>query len=127
MEDCDAVCFPGQEDFGIVPVEANAAGKPVVAFAAGGALETLEDGRTGSLFREPTVEAVLGAIRRVRALDTSPEDLARSAERFSASSFRRNLSAAISRAGNRRHGLVPAVPESATAHHRARRRVHAQD
>jgi glycosyltransferase involved in cell wall biosynthesis len=107
IENCDAVCFPGQEDFGIVPVEANAAGKPVVAFAAGGALETLEDGRSGSFFSEPTVEAVLGAIRRVRSLDTSPEEIASRAERFSPSSFRQNLAAAIARARDRRDGPAP--------------------
>ena len=44
MEGCRAFCLPGNEDFGITPVEANAAGKPVVAFGAGGALETIEDG-----------------------------------------------------------------------------------
>ena len=51
MEGCRAFCLPGTEDFGITPVEANAAGKPVVAFAAGGALETVEEGRTGRLLR----------------------------------------------------------------------------
>ena len=57
MQSCRAFCLPGVEDFGMTPVEANAAGKPVVAFAAGGALETLEEGVSGAFFREYTAEA----------------------------------------------------------------------
>ena len=49
-----AVHLPGEEDFGIVPVEAQACGRPVVALARGGALETVTDGETGVLFAEPT-------------------------------------------------------------------------
>ncbi|MEA2311531.1 MAG: hypothetical protein QOE28_1499 [Solirubrobacteraceae bacterium] len=97
FEACSAVCFPGEEDFGIVPVEANAAGKPVVAYAGGGALETLEEGRTGVFFREPTADAVLEAIRRLDRLETTPEELAESARRFSAAAFRGNLQRAIDR------------------------------
>lgn len=104
IESCSAVCFPGREDFGIVPVEANAAGKPVVAFAAGGALETLIDGVSGVFFDRQEPDAVLEAIRKVHALDTSPEQIAESASRFSTDSFRRNLTEAIERIGARRHG-----------------------
>lgn len=73
FEGCLALCFPGTEDFGIAPVEANAAGKPVVAFAAGEALETLEGGVTAVLFRERTVPAVIEAMRRVADLPTPEE------------------------------------------------------
>ena len=97
IEQCSAVCFPGTEDFGLVPVEANAAGKPVVAFAAGGALETLEDGFSAAFFREPSVEAVTDAMRGVQALEADPEALARSAERFSRRAFAENLVGAIAR------------------------------
>jgi glycosyltransferase involved in cell wall biosynthesis len=102
IESCDAVCFPGDEDFGIVPVEANAAGKPVVAFAAGGALETLVEGVSGAFFHEPTPESVLDAIRRARRISTGPEELAALAQRFSAEAFRRNFSAAVDRVLERR-------------------------
>jgi len=101
LHTCSAVIFPGTEDFGIVPVEANAAGKPVVAFAAGGALETLEDGVTAVLFREPTADALVEALDRLQALETPPEVLARSAARFSAEAFETNLRAAIERARDR--------------------------
>jgi glycosyltransferase involved in cell wall biosynthesis len=66
---CTAVLFPGEEDFGIVPLEAMASGKPVVAFAKGGALETViedRDVRTGVLFGEQTEQALARAIREVR-------------------------------------------------------------
>lgn len=95
METCRAFCLPGQEDFGITPVEANAAGKPVVAFAGGGALETLEDGRTGVFFGDPTVDAVLDAIRRCDELETAPATIAASAQRFSREAFHASLPRAI--------------------------------
>jgi len=62
-EGCKALLFPGEEDFGIVPVEAMACGKPVIAFGKGGALETVIEGRTGILFPEQNVESLIEAIR----------------------------------------------------------------
>jgi glycosyltransferase involved in cell wall biosynthesis len=91
MESCRAFCLPGEEDFGITPVEANAAGKPVVAFGAGGALETVEDGKTGVFFHTDTVEDVLDAIHRCDRLDTPPAEIAASAQRFSRDTFRKSL------------------------------------
>lgn len=61
---CKALLYPGIEDFGIVPLEVMASGRPVIAYARGGALETVIDGKTGILFHEQTVEALLGAISR---------------------------------------------------------------
>ena len=107
MESCRALLLPGDEDFGITPVEAMAAGKPVVAFAKGGALETLEDGVSAAMFSEPTAEALLAAIRRVDAIETSPETLAAHARRFSPQAFREGLLAAVERA---RAGIAPASP-----------------
>jgi glycosyltransferase involved in cell wall biosynthesis len=102
MEDCRAVCVPGLEDFGMSPVEGNAAGKPVIAFGAGGALETVTDGVTGALFVETTVDAVVEAIRRADAIPTSPERLAQAAARFSPEVFRVRLAAAIEAIAERR-------------------------
>ena len=87
MEGCRALCVPGKEDFGITPVEANAAGKPVVAFGAGGALETLVDGVTGSFFTGYEPDEILAAINRCERIDTTPEALAAAARRFSPRTF----------------------------------------
>ena len=95
---CKAVVFPGEEDFGIVPVEAMASGKPVIAFARGGALETVveeENVRTGVLFRQQTVEALVEAMRRFRELDFDPEKMRQFALRFDRPRFKENLSAYI--------------------------------
>lgn len=99
MEGCRAFCLPGREDFGITPIEANAAGKPVVAFGGGGALETIEDGKTGVFFREHTVDAVLDALRRCDEVGTSPEVIATSAQRFSSDRFRSSLLRELRAAG----------------------------
>jgi glycosyltransferase involved in cell wall biosynthesis len=102
IEECNAVCMPGVEDFGIVPLEGNAAGKPALAFAAGGALETIEDGVTGVLFGAPTVESVVDAIRRLDLIATDPKTLAAAAERFSVERFRLALDAKVREAVARR-------------------------
>ena len=63
--ECRALLFPGEEDFGIAPLEANAAGRPVVAWHGGGATETVLDGETGVFFDEPTAESLAAAIERL--------------------------------------------------------------
>lgn len=63
-----ALIFPGLEDFGIVPLEAQATGCPVIAFGAGGVLDTLRDGETGILFKEQTVAALLEALERIKGM-----------------------------------------------------------
>ena len=78
-----ALIMPGEEDFGIVPVEAQACGRPVVALARGGALETVIDGDTGVLFGEPTADSLAAALTRFAALSFDPGRLRASAERFS--------------------------------------------
>lgn len=100
--DCRALCLPGCEDFGITPVEANAAGKPVVAYGRGGALETLLDGVTGTFFEQPSVDALLDALRRCDAIDSSPRLIAEHAQRFSRASFRTRLQSelAVAMAGS---------------------------
>lgn len=91
MEGCRALCLPGAEDFGMTPVEANAAGKPVIAFAAGGALETVQESVTGCFFASQRPDAVLDAIRRCDRIDTPPAVIARAARRFSSEVFRERL------------------------------------
>jgi glycosyltransferase involved in cell wall biosynthesis len=95
LENCRAVCVAGEEDFGIVAVEAQAAGKPVIAYARGGALETVTEGITGILFEQQTEDSIVAAIEACEAIDTPPEVIATYAERFSRETFRRRLVAVI--------------------------------
>jgi glycosyltransferase involved in cell wall biosynthesis len=97
MQGCRALCLPGVEDFGITPVEAMAAGKPVIAFGAGGALETVEPGVTGVFFARHGVEEFLEAVRECDALGTEPEAIAARAQRFSVEVFRTGMVRALER------------------------------
>jgi len=85
---CRALIFPGEEDFGMTPIECMASGRPVVAFGAGGALETVVDGRTGVLFREQTAESLAAALRAVCDLDAPPAALRAYAQQFDTAVFR---------------------------------------
>lgn len=81
---CRALVFPGVEDFGIVPLEAMASGRPVIACGRGGALETVVPGMTGVLFEEQTVRSLIGAIERFEAIEDrlDPRAIRAHAERF---------------------------------------------
>jgi len=78
-----AVLLPGEEDFGIVPVEAQACGTPVVALGRGGALETVIDGETGVLFPEASADALAAALQRVAAMPVDRDRVRQHARRFS--------------------------------------------
>jgi glycosyltransferase involved in cell wall biosynthesis len=95
MQGCRAFCLPGREDFGITPIEANAAGKPVVAFAEGGALETLEESVTASFFHRQQPADVLEAIRRCDGLDAAPAAIAGHARCFSRAAFRDRMTSVL--------------------------------
>ena len=82
-----ALLFPGVEDFGIVPVEAQAAGTPVVAFGKGGALETVMDGETGVFFGRQTVEGLCQAVEEFERRSWSPAACRANAIRFSKARF----------------------------------------
>jgi glycosyltransferase involved in cell wall biosynthesis len=93
----------GEEDFGMVAVEAQAAGKPVVAYARGGSLETVEAGVTGVVFHELSSAALSAALVRVDELTSSPEAIAAHARRFSREAFAVRLAAILSTALDERH------------------------
>lgn len=94
---CKALVFPGVEDFGIVPVEAMATGKPVIAFGKGGALETVVDGVTGLHFHEQTEAALIEAVGRMERgeVQFDPVAIRVHAATFDMPNFRRQLLAFI--------------------------------
>lgn len=97
FSNCRALIYPGVEDFGIVPLEVMASGRPVIAFARGGALETVLDGKTGIFFHEQTVDALCAALTRFEA-DSSmfePAVLRAHATSFEPERFRAELKTSI--------------------------------
>ncbi len=95
---CRALLFPGVEDFGIVPLEAMACGRPVIAYGEGGALDTVLDGETGVLFRPQTAEGLAEAVLRFEARfepSADPARIAAHAAGFSPERFRDGMAAAI--------------------------------
>ena len=93
-----ALLFPGEEDFGIVPVEAQAAGLPVIAYGVGGARETVRDGVTGVLFEPQTAEALATAIARFESLALDPQAPRENARGFGRARFRAEMAAVIAQA-----------------------------
>jgi glycosyltransferase involved in cell wall biosynthesis len=92
---CRAFILPGQEDFCIAPVEAQAAGRPVIAYAAGGALDTVREGVTGAFFYEQTPEALIEVMREFDEIAYDPAVIRRHAERFDERVFKERLGAVI--------------------------------
>lgn len=93
---CRALIFPGEEDFGIVPVEAMACGRPVIAYGRGGALETVVDGETGLFFDEQTPDGLADAVERLTKAAFDPAVCRRRAEAFSRERFQREFAAFVS-------------------------------
>jgi glycosyltransferase involved in cell wall biosynthesis len=98
MAHCRAFLFPGEEDFGIAPLEAMAAGRPVIAYAAGGALDTLAEGSTGVFFREATPASLAAAVRDFQTRSFDPATLRAHAQQFDTAVFQRQMAAVLERA-----------------------------
>lgn len=105
---CRAFLFPGLDDFGIAPVEAQAAGRPVVAYGYGGATETVVGGVTGAFFRDSTVEALVDAMQALDGYEVEPAACRRNAERFDAAVFRRRMREVVAEVT--RPGRAPGAP-----------------
>lgn len=89
---CRGFIMPQEEDFGIAPLEAQACGRPVIAYRAGGALETVIEGETGLFFDEQTPEALIDAMQRFEQHQFDPVACRRNALRFSIERFKRQFS-----------------------------------
>ena len=94
---CQALVFPGEEDFGIVPLEAMASGRPVIAFGKGGALETVVDGKTGIFFHEQTEDALMEAVERFESMKSHfhPNEIRAHACGFGPERFRSEMARII--------------------------------
>ncbi|MDD4319183.1 MAG: glycosyltransferase [Candidatus Peribacteraceae bacterium] len=96
-----AVLFPQHEDAGIVPLEAQACGTPVIALGAGGALDTVREGVTGVFFREQTSASLEDAIRRFSGMTFDPHIIRDHARQFSATKFRERMREIVEKAASR--------------------------
>lgn len=102
---CRALIFPGEEDFGIVPIEVQSAGRPVIAYAKGGALETVIDGKTGVFFDDASAVGLNAAIDKFEASglgDVCGADCRTNAETFSEANFHAGIAAALTRLSDQR-------------------------
>lgn len=93
LSETKALIFPGEEDFGMTPIEAMAAGRPVIAYKKGGVNESVIDGKTGFLFSHPTVESLAEAILQFEksARDINPDDCVKTAQKFSKEVFQTKI------------------------------------
>ena len=98
MAKCKALLFPGLEDFGIAPVQAQAAGRPVIAFRGGGALDTVVPGVTGEFFKAPTVDALNAVWQRFDAGAYDPAVIRSHALRFDKAVFQERIGAYVEQA-----------------------------
>jgi glycosyltransferase involved in cell wall biosynthesis len=103
--------FPGEEDFGMAPVEAMASGRPVIAFGKGGATETVAEGVSGTFFAEQSVEAISAAVRRLDDMRIDPSRIAEHARQFGRQQFfekmRSHIDGLVAAKLGRAHGPTP--------------------
>ena len=88
---CKALIFPGEEDFGLTPVEAQACGKPVIAYRKGGVLESVIDGKTGLFFCEHTKQSLIDAVKKFQSLSFDKETIRKNSLRFNHEAFKANF------------------------------------
>ena len=88
---CRAFIFPGEEDFGITPLEAQASGRPVIAYGKGGALETVIDGKTGVFFKEQTIESIKSALKVFENMTFDKKTIREHAEKFDEAIFKNKI------------------------------------
>lgn len=113
---CRALIFPGEEDFGIVPVEAMASGRPVIAYGRGGALDTVVPGHTGILFKDQSVESLVEAVEVFEAMEPRfrSDTIQMHAAQFSSMNFKIEMKKIIDQELAKRHVAIEARPYAAS-------------
>lgn len=96
---CRALVFPGEEDFGMVPVEVMASGRPVIAYGRGGALDTVRHGETGALFHDQSVDGLIEAVERFESMRFDQAAIQTHARSFGLGPFRQKVAALLARNG----------------------------
>lgn len=94
-QNCQALICPQEEDFGLTSLEAQACGKPVIAYKKGGCMETIIDGKTGMFFKNQTVESLIKTLQRFHSSNFSPKDCSANASKFSKENFMLNFKKTI--------------------------------
>jgi glycosyltransferase involved in cell wall biosynthesis len=107
---CRALIFPGEEDFGIAPLEVAAAGRPCIAYRAGGAIETVIDGVTGCFFDEQTPESLIECIERFETFEWSSDRLRAQARLFGVEVFAEHFFAFLGKIGFDANSIQRAIP-----------------
>ncbi|GIM30240.1 glycosyl transferase [Clostridium polyendosporum] len=92
---CRAFVFPGEEDFGITPLEAQASGRPVIAYGKGGALETVIEGKTGIFFNDQTVTSLVDAVKEFEKMSFDKLEIRKHAETFDEEIFKKKIESFI--------------------------------
>jgi glycosyltransferase involved in cell wall biosynthesis len=88
---CRGLLFPGEEDFGMAPLETNAAGRPVIAFRGGGALETIIPGMNGLFFQEATAESLIASLDAFERMHWHPDKIRAYSEEFDTKIFQQRI------------------------------------
>src|SRR4030043_1557437 len=103
MQKAKAFVFAAEEDFGIVPIEAQACGTPVIAYGKGGSPETVIEGKTGLFFEKQNPSSIIDAVRQFEQTNQafSVEEMRRNAERFSKERFQSEVPAFVAQKGGR--------------------------
>ncbi|WP_339292133.1 glycosyltransferase [Paenibacillus sp. FSL W8-0187] len=110
MQNCKALIFPGIEDFGITPLEANACGRPIIAYYGGGALDTIIAEQTGLYFEEQSIDSLVKTINRFDQYDWDPQYIRQHAEQFSEHIFIERMQSIIESSLNSRE-INSTIPE----------------
>ncbi|HEY1648172.1 MAG TPA: glycosyltransferase [Terracidiphilus sp.] len=109
---CRALIFPGEEDFGMAPLEVNAAGRPAVAYGAGGATETIREGLNGVLFKDQTVESLIEGLEKLERQSWNPAAIRKNAQRYDVQVFQERFLGFLRQ-------VSPAMQEAEVLHRRA--------